>query len=81
MKSMLFRLNRKDILRGIGLAITTAGTYLFSVMISGHVPDMGLMKSVASVFGGSFGSYALKNFFTNSNDEFMKSEPCKNKQS
>ena len=50
-------------------------------MISGHVPDMGLMKSVASVFGGSFGSYALKNFFTNSNDEFMKSEPCKNKQS
>jgi ABC-type uncharacterized transport system permease subunit len=74
MKSKLFRINKKDILRGFGIAASAALTYLFALMCTGIVPDMGMIKGTASVFVGSGGSYILKNFFTNSNDQFFKKE-------
>ncbi len=73
-KSQFLKINLKDLRRGIGIAIGTAGTYLFGIMITGVVPTMGMMKSTAMVFLGSCGSYLVKNFFTNSSDEFLKRE-------
>jgi len=75
MKSTFLRLNKKDILRGLGIAASAALTYLFALMCTGIVPDMGMIKGTASVFVGSGGSYILKNLFTNSNDDFGKKEP------
>ena len=74
MKSLLFRINKKDILRGLGLAVSAALTYLFALMCTGSVPDIGMLKSTAAVFVGSGGSYILKNLFTNSSDEFGRPE-------
>jgi hypothetical protein len=74
MKSKLFKINKKDIFRGLGIAASAALTYMFALMCTGIIPDMGMVKGTLAVFAGSGGSYILKNFFTNSNDEFFKKE-------
>jgi hypothetical protein len=74
MKSRFGKLNKKDIKRALGIALGASFTYLFGQMCLGIVPDLEVLKAVASVFGGTMGTYLLKNFFTNSNDEFGKNE-------
>jgi len=75
-KSAFLRIGWKDIRRGLGLAATASGTYLFSTMVLGTVPDVGLFKSTGSVFVGTCGTYVLKNLLTNSQDEFLKNDPA-----
>jgi hypothetical protein len=64
----------KDILRALGIALGSAAVYLFSLMSSGIIPTVDILKSTVAVFVGSAGSYILKNLFTNSYDEFLKTE-------
>lgn len=73
-KSSLLKLNLKDILRGLALGFGTAATYLFAIMSSGQIPTIETLKATGAVFVGSAGTYLIKNFLTNSNDEFLKSE-------
>lgn len=74
MKSHFLKLNIKDIKRGVGLSFTAAFTYLLALMVAGKMPDAEILKSTLAVLLGSGGSYILKNFLTNSNDEFLKDE-------
>jgi hypothetical protein len=74
MKSVFGKLNRKDLKRSLGVAFGTSVTYLFGQMVWGIVPDMEVLKSVASVFGGTMGTYLFKNLFTNSCDETFRGE-------
>ena len=74
MKSLFWKLNRKDIRRALGLSLSAALTYMFTQMCLGTIPNMELLKQAGAVFGGTGGLYVLKNLFTNSDDEFLKRE-------
>lgn len=74
MKSVFGKLNKKDIKRGLGLAGSAAITYFFGQMMWGMIPSIDTLQQVGCVFGGTLGSYLFKNLFTNSCDEFGKSE-------
>jgi hypothetical protein len=73
-KSRFLRLNLKDILRALGIALGSSAVYLFTIMSSGVFPDLDILKSTAAVFIGSSGSYIIKNLFTNSYDKFLTPE-------
>ena len=74
MKSVFGRLDRKDVKRSLGLAFGASITYLLGQMVWGVVPDMNVLQSTASVFGGTMGTYLFKNLFTNSQDETFRQE-------
>lgn len=73
-KSAFLRIDRKDVRRGIGLAIGATSTYFFGSMCTGALVDRTLLLQTCSVFIGTLGTYITKNFFTNSQDEFLKKE-------
>lgn len=74
MKSVFGKLNKKDIKRGLGLAGSAAITYFFSQMMWGIIPSFDTLQQVGCVFAGTLGSYLFKNLFTNSQDEFGRTE-------
>jgi len=80
MKSKFLTLDAKDIVKAIILTFITAllsGIYQLlqtGTLLTGESLKPVLMTSIASVIG-----YLLKNVFTNSNDEFLKSEPKEEK--
>lgn len=73
-KSKFLELNRKDILRALGIALGSSAIYLFTTMSSGVFPTLDVLKSTVAVFIGSGGSYIIKNVFTNSDDQFLTTE-------
>ncbi len=81
MKSNFKKINIKDIGKGFILAFITAfvstTTSLVSTLISTGIFDLSwsVFKPgiIAAVLAGA--SYLVKNFFTNSKDQFAKAEP------
>ena len=76
MKAKLFRVHLRDITKGIILAVITAViTFAISELQSGSAVDIALLKRMGVTALISFLSYILKNFLTNSKDEFVTAEP------
>jgi hypothetical protein len=73
-KSKFLSLNWKDVFKGFGLSVGNTATYAFGILATGVLPTAWLLKSAGAVFIGTFGTYLVKNFFTNSSDQFMKKE-------
>jgi len=77
-KSKFLAIDWKDVRRGVALGLAAAciqaGEYLFGIMQGGTVPTATILKSTSMVFLGTCGAYLLKNYFTNSADEFGKKE-------
>lgn len=72
MKSKLFKLNATDLLRGLIVAVVTAIlTGLYDLVQSGGTLSM---KAVFIPGILAMLSYLIKNLFTNSNDQVLKSE-------
>ena len=78
LKSKFLHINWSDTKKGVGLAIGNTFTYAFGILATGVLPTAWLIKSAAAVFIGTLGTYITKNLFTNSNDEFLKSEKKEN---
>ena len=75
MKSKLFWVNAKDVVRSLLLAVlTAAGTTLLQIVNTGLLPDRAGWKTVGISAGAAGLSYIIKNFLTNSNDQFLKKE-------
>jgi hypothetical protein len=75
MKTKLFTLHTRDILKGLILAIITAVvTLLVNELQAGSTFDIALLKKIGMAALIAFLSYLLKNFLTNSKDEFITPE-------
>jgi uncharacterized membrane protein YvlD (DUF360 family) len=80
MKARFLRLNFRDFIKGLFLAIITAVlTFLTTELQQGTVLNIILIKrlGIAALIG--FFSYILKNLLTNSKDEILTPEPTENK--
>ena len=76
MKAKLFSIHFRDITKGIILAVITAViTFAINELQSGSAVDINLLKRMGVTALISFLSYILKNFLTNSKDEFVTPEP------
>ena len=75
-KSKLFNLNVKDVIKAIILTFITALlTGIYQILQTGTLLTWVSLKPVViSSIAAALG-YIIKNVLTNSNDEFMKSEP------
>jgi hypothetical protein len=79
MKSKYFSLNLKDFFKSIQVAITTS--IIPSVMViieQGRLPLLNELKEIGFVGLAAWLGYLLKNFFTNSKDEFLTNEQPNN---
>lgn len=67
----------KDFLKATIMAGLTVGLkMLYDLISTGVFPtDAASWKNIAMAAGGAAIAYLLKNFMTNSNDQFMKAEP------
>jgi len=75
MEAKLFSLKAKDFIKGLILAIITAVvTFLTDALQSGITIDVTFYKRIALAAVIAFMAYLVKNFFTNSNDQFAKPE-------
>jgi uncharacterized protein (TIGR02594 family) len=75
MEAKLFALRGKDFLKGLILAVITAVvTFLTDALQSGITIDAVFYKRIAVAAVIAFLAYLVKNFFTNSNDQFAKPE-------
>ena len=74
----IFSWNLKDISKGFITAFITALiTALYQLVQDGHLPTLAEFKT-AGLVGLSAGlAYLLKNFLTNSADQFLTKEPPK----
>lgn len=73
--SDLFKLNEKDIIKGLIIAFITALlTGIYQVIQSDGVIDWATIKPVLLASVGATISYLLKNVFTNSNDNILQKE-------
>ncbi len=79
MKEATFlKLSVKDLLKGFLVAMfTVITTGLVSVLDSGHLPTFAAVKSLFLTGLCAGLAYLLKNFLTNSQDQFGKTEPKK----
>ena len=77
MKSKFLNLHWKDIFKGFLMAFIGAFlTALYTALEAGEIPTTwDQWKSTILVGAGAGIAYLLKNFFTNSNDEVLKTEP------
>ena len=76
MKARLFSLHTRDLIKGLIIAVISAViTAVVSELQAGTEVDMTLLKKMGIVAATTFLSYIVKNFFTNSRDEFATSEP------
>jgi hypothetical protein len=75
MKSKYKKLNFKDLSKGVFMTMGTTIVGLASTSVtSGIFPALADFINMGKVGLLSGGVYLLKNYFTNSNDEFLKSE-------
>jgi hypothetical protein len=76
MKTKLFSLHTRDLIKGLILATITAGMTLFvNELQMGSEFDKSLLKRILIASVIAFFSYIIKNFLTNSQDEFATKEP------
>jgi hypothetical protein len=75
--SYLFHLVHKDFIKGLIMAgLVSAEQILYPLLTTGDLPhDMASWQHIGKVSIGAMGLYLLKNFCTNSNDQFAKPEP------
>lgn len=75
MKSKLFKLHIKDGIKGLLLAVITAIlTGMYQIVQTGAMITSESFKPVLIASFGAAIAYVLKNWLTNSNDEFLKKE-------
>jgi hypothetical protein len=78
MSSKLLRLNRKDFLKGLWIAIIcTLITGFYQLIASGFTINWETLKPVVIAAIGSGVSYLTKNLLTNSDGEFLSNEKAK----
>lgn len=77
MKNKLFSLTSSDVVKGFIMAVlTVVVTALYNSLQSGSLPiEWAFWKTQLMLGLGAGVAYLLKNLFTNSNDQFLKSEP------
>jgi uncharacterized membrane protein YvlD (DUF360 family) len=76
MKSKLFSLHVRDFVKGLILAVITGViTFLTNELQIGSTIDSNLFRRIGVAAIIAFLSYILKNYFTNSKDEFATKEP------
>jgi len=76
MKAKFLTLDSRDFLKGLIMAvIASVITFLVNELQTGSSIDVVLLKRIGITAVIAFLSYILKNFFTNSKDEFVKAEP------
>lgn len=74
-KSKFLSLNKKDVLKSLQVVlISTALPSLIVVLNEGRFPNASDFEMIAFVTLGAWVSYIVKNWLTNSNDEFLKHE-------
>lgn len=74
-KSAIFKLNFKDLFKGfLVAAITVIVAGLYTTISDGSFPDWAELKTLGLAGLAAGVSYLLKNFFTNSSDEFATKE-------
>lgn len=73
----IFSLDWHDALKGLIMAVLSALiTALYNGVIAGNFPDTWIeIKPILLIGIGAGLAYAIKNFFTNSQDDFMTKEP------
>lgn len=77
-KAKLFSVHTRDLVKGLIIAtITAVLTFIINELQIGTALDATLYKRVGTTAAIAFLSYILKNFFTNSKDEFATPEPPK----
>ena len=75
-KADFLTLVKKDYIKGFLVAILTVLlTGVYNIIITGELPDSSEWKAIGVSSLGAGIAYLLKNFFTNSDDEFAKKEP------
>lgn len=76
-EAKIFQLVPNDFLKAAITAGLTAGIkIIYASAETGAMPtDAATWLSVGKVAGGAAIAYLVKNFLTNSNDQFLKSEP------
>jgi hypothetical protein len=75
MKAKLFSLHTRDLIKGLIVAVITAAlTFIVNELQAGNQIDIALLKRMGVTALIAFISYVLKNFLTNSKDEFLTSE-------
>lgn len=74
--SKFFAVNMRDLVKGIIVAgLTVVVTALATSLQAGQLPSVEQWKQIGMMAAAAGISYFLKNFLTNSNDEFAKPEP------
>lgn len=74
-KSKFLSLNKKDIVKSLQVVlISTALPSLIVVLNEGRLPNANDLEMIGFVTLGAWVSYVVKNWLTNSNDEFLKHE-------
>ena len=78
MKSKLFNLDLKDLLKGALIAaLVIIATGLLTIIDSGNIADLIkwiFLKPILLAGVAGFLSYLIKNFLTNSDDKILKKE-------
>lgn len=75
MKSKIFGINLKDIVKALVLAFLTAFlTGLYQLIQTGGVISWQTMQPILFTSVAAVLAYILKNFLTNSEDKFLKKE-------
>jgi hypothetical protein len=73
--SKFFALNWKDFFKGLLVAVISAIiTTLYELVQTGDFLNVGTLKKVGLVALSAFLAYLIKNLFTNSSNEPLKSE-------
>ena len=76
MKAKFLRLNARDFIKGLVLAVITAIiTFLANELQIGASIDVTLLKRMGIAAVIAFLSYIVKNMLTNSKDELLTAEP------
>lgn len=74
--SSFFALNGRDLVKGIIVAaLTVVVTALATSLEAGQLPSLDQWKKIGMMAAAAGISYFLKNFLTNKEDEFLKSDP------
>ena len=82
-KQEFLQIGKSDLVKGAIMAALTALALAGKTLLSGFLatpiiyPTSTDAIHIGSIGAVAFVSYLVKNFFTNSNDEFMKKEPAK----
>ena len=73
--SKLFRLNKKDLIKSIQLIIISSVIPSIGVILdSGRLPSLSEFRNILLVGFVAWTAYIVKNFLTNSKDEFLTNE-------